>query len=160
MTSVEHGFLGALTAPHRERLLGFARERSFEAGTRIFDEDGDAQRFWILRSGRVALDALVPGGGPAVVETLGAGELLGWSWLFEPYRWHLGAHARETIDAYEFDAPEIRDAIEAEPAFGLDVTRCVASVAIGRRLRACRMRLLDLYGPADSRGAAGSENRV
>lgn len=153
MKDVDRGFLGALTPAQRTRLLGFSHEASFPAGTRIFDEDDQADRFWILRSGRVALDVHVPGRGVQVVETLGEGELLGWSWLFEPYRWHLGARARERVHAHEFDAAPVRAAIDEDPAFGLAVTRCVASVAIGRRLRASRMRLLDLYAPP---GAAPS----
>ncbi|MCQ4084794.1 cyclic nucleotide-binding domain-containing protein [Streptomyces sp. RB6PN25] len=152
-TTVGHGFLGALSPGHRERLLSFSRETSFPAGTRIFDEDGPADRFWILRCGHVALDVHDPGRGAVVVETLGEGELLGWSWLFEPHRWHLGATTRDLVEAYEFDARQMRAAITEDPAFGLAVTQCVASVAIGRRLRACRIRLLDLYGPPGT-GAA------
>lgn len=151
MTPPGGRFLAALPVPHRERLVGFAEDRAFPAGTRIFDEDAEARRFWVLRSGLVALDAQVPGRGPVVVETLGEGELLGWSWLFEPYRWHLGAEARETVDAFEFDAARVRRAIDEDPAFGLAMTRCVAAVAIGRRLRACRIRLLDLYGTGHTR---------
>ncbi|MFF4948752.1 cyclic nucleotide-binding domain-containing protein [Streptomyces chattanoogensis] len=147
MTVEGCGFLGALSPEHRERLLAFAHEVSLPAGTRIFEEGGAADRFWIIRSGRVALDTHEPGRGAMVVETLGEGELLGWSWLFEPFRWHLGAQTRDAVAAYEFDADQIRSAIDEDPAFGLAVTRCVAAVAIGRRLRAARTRLLDLYAP-------------
>lgn len=93
MTVVRHGFLGALSPGHRERLFTFAHDVSFPGGTRIFEEDGVADRFWIIRSGLIALDVHVPGRREAVVETLGEGDLVGWSWLFEPYRWHLGAQA-------------------------------------------------------------------
>ncbi|KPC64331.1 cyclic nucleotide-binding domain-containing protein [Streptomyces chattanoogensis] len=147
MTAKGPGFLGDLPPGHRERLLTVAREVSFPAGMRIFEEGGVADRFWILRSGRVALDTHEPGRGAMVVETLGEGDLLGWSWLFEPYRWHLGAQTRDAVAAYEFDADQIRSAIDEDPAFGLAVTRCVAAVAIGRRLRAARTRLLDMYAP-------------
>ncbi|WP_201305272.1 Crp/Fnr family transcriptional regulator [Streptomyces sp. GS7] len=158
MTTDRPGFFGALPPVHRDRLLAFAREVSFPAGLRIFDEGGVADRFWVIRSGTVALDVYEPGRGTAVVETLGEGELLGWSWLFAPYHWHLGAQTRAPVSAYEFDAREVRDAIDADPAFGLAVTRCVAAVAIGRRLRACRTRLLDLYGPpGDVRQAGAGE---
>lgn len=156
MTTAGHPFLEALPRAHRARLLAFAHERSFPADFRLFDEDAEARRFWILRSGLVALDAQLPGRGSAVVETLGPGELLGWSWLFEPYRWHLGARTTEPVDTYEFDAAQIRAEIDEDPAFGLAVTRCVASVAIGRRLRACRIRLLDLYGPEGGSGSGGA----
>ncbi len=147
MTAEGRGILGALAPEHRDRLLGFAHDVSLPAGCRIFDEGGTADRFWIIRSGLVALDVYEPGRGATVVETLGEGELLGWSWLFEPYQWHLGARTGCEVTAYEFDAHRVRAAIDADPAFGLAITRCVAAVAIGRRLRAARTRLLDLYGP-------------
>ncbi|MEU9044637.1 MULTISPECIES: cyclic nucleotide-binding domain-containing protein [unclassified Kitasatospora] len=151
MTVVRHGFLGALTPAHRDRLLAFAHEASFPGGTRIFEEGGTADRFWIVRSGLVALDVHVPGRRAAVVETLGQGELLGWSWLFEPYRWHLGAQCRDDVTAYEFDAELVRVVYDEDPAFGLALTHCVAQV-IARRLKATRTRLLDLYGPPGSGG--------
>ncbi|MFI1200816.1 cyclic nucleotide-binding domain-containing protein (plasmid) [Streptomyces sp. BHT-5-2] len=156
MTPDRSGFLDALPPVHRDRLLTLAQEISFPVGLRIFDEGGTADRFWVIRSGTVALDVYEPGRGAAVVETLGEGELLGWSWLFEPYRWHLGARTRAPVTAYEFDAERVRGEIDADPAFGLAVTRCVAAVAIGRRLRAARIRLLDLYGPPGSAPRTGS----
>ncbi|MDH6121369.1 cyclic nucleotide-binding domain-containing protein [Kitasatospora sp. GAS204B] len=146
MTAGRHGFLGALAPGHGDRLLAFAQDVSFPAGTRIFEEDGVADRFWIVRSGLVALDVHVPGRRAAVVETLGEGDLLGWSWLFEPYHWQLGALTRAAVSASEFDAQRVRAACAADPAFGLAVTHCVAQV-IARRLKATRTRLLDLYGP-------------
>ncbi|MCX4744784.1 cyclic nucleotide-binding domain-containing protein [Kitasatospora sp. NBC_01287] len=152
MTTAASGFLAALAPAHRARLLGLAREVSFPAGVRLFEEDGAADRFWIVRSGSVALDIHVPGRRGAVVETLGEGELLGWSWLFEPYRWHLGAQVRSALLAAEFDAPRVRAACADDPAFGLAITHGAARV-IARRLKATRTRLLDLYGPPDT-GAA------
>ncbi|WP_457029685.1 cyclic nucleotide-binding domain-containing protein [Kitasatospora sp. P5_F3] len=153
MTVLRHGFLGALSPEHRDRLVGFAHDVSFPGGTRIFEEGGVADRFWIIRSGLVALDIHVPGRRAAVVETLGEGDLLGWSWLFEPYRWHLGAQTRGTVPASEFDARRVRTACEEDPAFGLALTNCVAQV-IARRLKSTRTRLLDLYGAVDG-GEAG-----
>ncbi|MEZ0090938.1 cyclic nucleotide-binding domain-containing protein [Streptacidiphilus sp. EB129] len=150
MTVIQHGFLGALPPGPRDRLLALGHEVSFPGGARVFEEGGAADRFWIIRSGLVALDVHVPGRRAAVVETLGGGELLGWSWLFEPYQWHLGAQTRGPVLACEFDAERVRAAVRDDPAFGLAVTDCVAQV-IARRLKATRTRLLDLYGP----GAGG-----
>lgn len=154
MTGDEHGVLATLAPPHRERLLALAREVGFPADSTVFDEDDPAERFWILRAGRVALDFQVPGHGFAVVETIGPGELLGWSWLFEPFRWHLGARTREQVAAYEFDATAVRGLIDVEASFGLAVTTCVAKT-IGDRLRACRARLLDMYAPESLEPARG-----
>lgn len=158
MTAAKRDFCGALPPEYRDRLLALGHDTSLPAGVRLFEEDQEADRFWILQSGRVTLDITEPGRGAVVLETLGEGELLGWSWLFEPYRWHLGAGTVEPVEAREFDARRVRTAIDEDPAFGLAVTRCVASVAIGRRLRASRLRLLDLYGPpADRRHPAGGD---
>ncbi|MGX1851522.1 cyclic nucleotide-binding domain-containing protein [Streptomyces sp. NPDC055299] len=158
MTAGGHGFLSALPPGPRDQLLGLAHDASFPVGRRLFDEGGAADQFWIIRSGRIALDVHEPGRGETVVETLGEGELLGWSWLFDPYRWHLGARTRSAVEAYEFDARQVRAEIDEDPVFGLALTRCVAAVAIGRRLRAARTRLLDLYGPPGGRAvAAGGE---
>ncbi|WP_329560528.1 cyclic nucleotide-binding domain-containing protein [Kitasatospora sp. NBC_01266] len=147
MTAIRPGFLDALPPGHRRQLAAFAQDVSFPVGTRIFEEDGVADRFWIIRSGLVALDVHVPGRRAAVVETLGEGDLLGWSWLFEPYRWHLGALTRAAVSASEFDARRVRAACAADPAFGLAVTHGVAQV-VARRLKSTRTRLLDLYGPS------------
>ena len=138
--------LSNLPAQHTERLMRTAREVSFPAGTRIFKEGHRAHHFWILRTGSVALDSHVPGRSAPVVETLGNGELLGWSWLFRPYQWHLGARAVSDVTAYEFDAVVVRALLKDDPVLDAAVTRYVAEV-VSQRLKATRMRLLHLYGP-------------
>lgn len=142
--------LASLTPEHRTRLMSLARDVSFASATRVFEEGGGADRFWILRTGAVDLDIQVPGRGRAVVETLGAGELLGWSWLCPPRQWHLGAGTRGPVCAWEFDASSVRDLCSEQPALGLALVTVVAGT-VGERLRATRTRLLDLYGPQESR---------
>ena len=141
--------LAVLPPEGRERLLELAREVSFPAGTRIFEEGRRADRFWIIRTGSVTLDLHVPGRRAAAVETLGPGDLLGWSWLFPPYSWHLGAEALSPVRAVEFDATVVRALCEADPVLGRALSRRVAEI-IGHRLQAARTRLLDLYGPQGS----------
>ncbi|MEU2716645.1 cyclic nucleotide-binding domain-containing protein [Streptomyces sp. NPDC007205] len=139
----------ALEPVHRERLMGLAREVSFDAGTRLFEEGRHADRFWIVRTGTVALDLHVPGRRSAVVESLGHGELVGWSWHFPPYLWHLGAEATTPVRTWEFDAEAVRAMCAADPAFGRAVAVWVGRV-VAQRLHATRVRLLDLYAPYGS----------
>ncbi|MFF8913959.1 cyclic nucleotide-binding domain-containing protein [Streptomyces sp. NPDC015032] len=141
----------ALPAPYRARLMQIGKEVNFDEGTRLFHEGDRADRFWILRSGTVTLDVPVPGSSPAAIENLGSGELVGWSWLFEPYVWHLGAEAMTPVRTHEFDAATVRMMMDADPAFGSAVGHWVGQV-LARRLQAARIRLLDLYAPHGSGG--------
>ncbi|WP_151478283.1 Crp/Fnr family transcriptional regulator [Streptomyces albicerus] len=150
-TSATFSMLRALPAEHRERLMRIAREVSFPQGTRLFEEGGRADRFWIIRTGTVALDMHVPGRRAAVIQTVGHNELVGWSWLFTPHAWHMGAEATTPVRAYEFDATAVRAMCHDDPALGLTVTQWVGDI-LAHRLRSARTRLLDLYAPYGSGG--------
>ncbi|MEW2399453.1 cyclic nucleotide-binding domain-containing protein [Streptomyces sp. NPDC046862] len=148
-TSLMPSTLRALPAEHRERLMRSAREVSFPPGTRLFEEGGTADRFWIVRTGTVALDMRVPGRRAAVIETLGHNQLVGWSWLFAPHSWHLGAETTTPVRAYAFEAAPVRTLCREDPEFGLTISQWVGGI-LAHRLRAARTRLLDLYAPYGS----------
>ncbi|WP_405996746.1 Crp/Fnr family transcriptional regulator [Streptomyces sp. NBC_00829] len=146
MVAARTGVFDALTKDHRDQLMSLAHEVSFATGERIFNEGGKADRFWIIRTGTVALDLHVPGQRAAVIATLGPGELLGWSWLIPPRHWHLGAEAGSPVRAYEFDASAVVEECGKDSALNHALYAYVAGV-IADRLRATRIRLLDLYAP-------------
>ncbi|MCX4966110.1 cyclic nucleotide-binding domain-containing protein [Streptomyces sp. NBC_00654] len=133
-----------LSVDHRDRLMQCARRVDFPEGTRLFEEDGLAERFWFIRTGTVTLDIRVPGRRPTVIDTVNAGELLGWSWLFAPYHWHFGAEAMTRVRAYEFDAATVRMMMDADPRLGSALGHVVGQV-LAQRLVSARVRLLDLY---------------
>ncbi|MBT2457789.1 Crp/Fnr family transcriptional regulator [Streptomyces sp. ISL-86] len=135
-----------LSTEHRGRLMSNAIEVNFREGARIFDEGQHANSFWIVRSGTVTLELPVPGRRPAPIENLGPGELVGWSWLFPPYVWQLGAEAMTPVRAYEFDATTVRMLMDADPAFGSAIGHWVGRV-LALRLHQTRTRLIDLYAP-------------
>jgi CRP-like cAMP-binding protein len=128
-------------------LVPAARLVSMPAGRRIFEDGGIAQGFWLIRSGSVALDLQVPGEGQLVIETLGMGEVLGWSWQLPRYRWALGAVAVQPTEAFQFDGPAVHALCDADPRLGYELTRRFLDVA-SNRLQATRNRLLDRYVPA------------
>lgn len=139
----------ALSADHRARLMSLAHEVFFDVGTRLFEEGQHADRFWIIKTGNVALDLHVPGRRAAVIESLGQGELVGWSWHYPPHHWHLGAKATSPVRAYEFDAESVRTLCEQNPEFGRAVA-CWVGQVVAHRLHSARVRLLDLYAPYGS----------
>ncbi|MGW2717735.1 cyclic nucleotide-binding domain-containing protein [Streptomyces sp. NPDC001492] len=142
-----------LPAEYRGRLMSMAHDVSYPSDAQLFNEGGRADHFWIIESGTVALDMRVPGRRAAVIETLGAGELLGWSWLYPPHAWRFGARTVGPVRAFEFDADAVRSMCEADPQMGRSIALWVGE-AVVRRLKAARTRLLDLYAPYGS-GARG-----
>jgi len=149
MNAPATSMLRALPTEHRERLMHTAREVSFPQGTRLFEEGGRADRFWVIRSGTVDLDMHVPGRQAAVIETLGRDELIGWSWLFAPHAWHMGAEATTPVEAYEFDGTAVLSMCQDDPVLGLAVAQWVGGI-VAHRLTSARTRLLDLYAPYGS----------
>ena len=139
-----HPFLAGMNRSHLQRLASWGHRSSFRAGTRIFSEGGYADRFWLIREGQVALDTHIPGRGTVVIETLGPGTVLGWSWLFPPYRWHFGATATEPTLTVEMNGKGVWRLCGEDPAIGYELNRRFVQVVV-ERLQATRIRLLDLY---------------
>ena len=79
------------------------------------------------------------------IETLGGGEMLGWSWLIPPYRWRFDARAVEMTRAIALDGKCLRAKCEEDHELAYELVKEVAST-LGQRLDATRFRLLDIYG--------------
>jgi CRP-like cAMP-binding protein len=142
-----HPSFTGLSDASLDRLVSIGTERSYPSGTAIFEADGPADEFFVIRSGVVALQITAPGREPLVVETLGPGELLGVSWAFPPHRWNWSAVARRDVEVVAFDTALIRDAANDDPELRTALLEAVASEAVSR-LHATRMRLLDVYRAA------------
>ncbi|GAB3975547.1 cyclic nucleotide-binding domain-containing protein [Actinoallomurus acanthiterrae] len=140
-----HAFVRDMPEHHIARLASVACYEDVPAGHRFFEEGGSADRFWLIQAGRVALDLHIPGRGTVIVESLGRGTVLGWSWLFPPYEWRFGAVAAEPVRAIRLDARAVREMCAKDPALGYELTRRFTAVMLDR-LQNTRMRLLDLYG--------------
>jgi CRP-like cAMP-binding protein len=104
----------------------------FPARHRIFADGDYADKFWLIQSGHVALDVLVPGEGPAVIGQVGIGGLVGWSWLIPPYQWAFGAVCVTEVRAFQFNAQEVRELCAADPALQDELTRRLFRVVTGR----------------------------
>jgi len=148
---VMHPFLADLPAPWLHRLTAQAHPVMWPAGRRILREDAPADHFWLIRSGTVALDFHVPGRGDVVIERVGAGDVIGWSWLVEPRRWTLGAVAVRDCRAVELDTRGVRLIIADDPDLGRELTSRFLAVT-AERLEAAHRRLVELYAYPDTSG--------
>ncbi len=138
---VTQRFLRGMPVRHLDALAETASEVMFPARHRIFADGGYAGKFWLIQSGYVALDVLVPGEGLAVIGRVGIGGLVGWSWLLPPYQWAFGAVCVTDVKAFQFNAQAVRDRCAADPALKDELTRRLFQVVAGR-LKDTRTRLI------------------
>ena len=138
-----HPFLHGMPDNQVAVLAQAACDVRFGARHRLFEDGGHASRFWLIQSGCVALDLNVPGKGRTRIETIGIGELLGWSWLFPPFTWAFGAVTIGPVEAFEFDGRAVRAYCAADPALGYELTQRLVRV-IANRLQATRIRLISV----------------
>lgn len=141
----EAGAFAGLTDAQRAVLAACGRTARFPAGAPLFREGEPADRFYLLRSGTIALEMAVPGREPLVIETLHAGDVVGWSWLFEPYRWQFDALVSEPVAAVVFDGVCLRGKCDADHELGYQLMRRFAGTLV-TRLQATRRQLQDVYG--------------
>jgi len=132
--------------PHgfRELVAGCARFVRFDTDVAIFLEGQPADRFYVIREGRVTLEVFSPERGRIVIQTLGPGDALGWSWLFPPYRWHLDAVAREPVAAIAIDGACLRGKCHEDHELGHALMERFGGLML-QRLKATRLQLLDVY---------------
>jgi CRP/FNR family transcriptional regulator, cyclic AMP receptor protein len=130
-----------------ELIAGCGSNVHFAEGELLFREGDTADRFFVIRHGSIALETFVPARGPVTIETIEAGDVVGWSWLFPPYRWHFDAKALAGVRATSFDGACLRGKCDADPSLGYGLMSRFARVMI-ERLQSTRLRLLDVYGYA------------
>jgi CRP-like cAMP-binding protein len=140
----QHPFLRDLDADEVRFLVGCAANRRFETGTLLLHEGAPADAFFLVRSGRVSLEVQVPGRGPFQLESVAAGDVLGWSWLFPPYRWQLDARAVEPVVAIVFDGVCLREKMESDHRLGFTITKLLL-YQLYERLMRVRLQRMDLY---------------
>ncbi len=141
----EHPFFEKIDKHFLDIIVGCAKNVRFEAGQYLFHEGEAADRFYLLRHGRLALQINSPGRGALTFQTLGEGEIVGISWLIPPYRWAYDAKALELTRAIAMDATCLRGKCEADHDLGYDMMKRFMPVLV-QRLNAIRMQVLDVYG--------------
>lgn len=141
----EHPFLSGMNEAQLELLVGCASNVVFKAGEFVFREGEAADKFYVIRHGKVLIETHVPQKGTIIIRSREAGEILGWSWLVPPYRWHFDARAVELTRAIAFDGKCLRGKCENDHSLGYEIMKRFTLV-IAERLEATRLQLMDIYG--------------
>lgn len=143
-----HPFFRDLAPDDLRAVVGCASNVRFAAGETVAREGEPADRFFLVRSGRVSVEIFVPNRGTVPVQTVGEGEVVGWSWLVAPHVWRFDARATELTRVIALDGACLRGKCDADPRLGYELLKRFASV-MTERLQATRLQLLDMYGAHD-----------
>ncbi len=141
----EHPFISDMKEEHVRLIVGCASNVVFKAGEYIIREGQPANAFWFIRHGKVQIETFVPQKGPLIIRTREAGEILGWSWMVPPYKWHFDARAMELTRAISLDGKCLRDKCEEDHDLGYEIMKRFALI-IAERLESTRLQLMDIYG--------------
>lgn len=136
-----HPFLKGMSPHHLELLALCATPTEFEAGQTIFVEGDPANGFYLIETGKVVLEGKTRDGDPVVIDTVSAGEPLGWSWLFAPYLWHFDARATEACSAICLSGILLRQHRDDDIALSNELLKRISEVVV-RRLQATRGKLI------------------
>ncbi|MBI2093705.1 MAG: cyclic nucleotide-binding domain-containing protein [Candidatus Omnitrophica bacterium] len=139
-----HPFFKDMTAAQQKVIAECGKEVQFQADQYIFKENDTSDSFYAILAGHVSVEIAVPGGGALVIQTVGPGEILGWSWLVAPYKKRFDARVLAPTQALKIDARCLRTKCEADPLLGYDLMKRTAQT-IGVRLQQTRHQLLDAY---------------
>ncbi len=140
----EHNVVSELDDAHVAFLSGCTKNVRFKAGEYLFREGDDADEVFLVRKGKVSLEIHDTTRGTIVMETLHAGDLMGWSTLFPPYQWHADARATKDTLLFSVDGKCLRTKLEADHTFGYRFTRLMLR-EVHRRLERSRLQVLDVY---------------
>jgi CRP-like cAMP-binding protein len=140
----EHPFFQGLEPLHLQLLVGCAANQVFKPGEAIIRRGEEANEFYLIRHGKVAVELRTPNRGALTVQTLGEGEVLGWSWLLPPYRWHFDARAMEQVRAIALDGKCLRLKCEEDHHLGYELLKRFAHI-LTKRFDATLLQLLDVY---------------
>ncbi len=140
-TLAEHTFLAGLGQSDLVHIAMNAYQASYSSGEILLKEGEQADTFYLIQQGKVALGTFVPGRGYVTLQTLGEGDLLGWSWLIAPYRWRFEALTITPVEMIVVDGAKLRKTCEKDCDFGFAMMGRVALV-IGERLKASRLNMM------------------
>ena len=141
----DHPFFEGLDAQLIEIISSCAKDAGFTSGQTIYKEGDDAEQFLLIRDGKVAIEVFSPGRGSHIIQTIGPGDVLGWSWFFPPFKRRFDARAVETTTAIVLDGKYLREKAEQDHRLGYELLKRFSMVVV-ERLQAMRLQLLDIYG--------------
>jgi CRP/FNR family transcriptional regulator, cyclic AMP receptor protein len=147
-----HPFFIGMRAHYIRLLSDCAMATRFAKDQVIFRAGETANRFYLIERGKVVLESEPDAGAaPIIIDTIGAGDLLGWSWIFPPFIWHFTARAVQPTRSIFFYGTILREYCDKDPTLGYELFKRMSEVMI-RRLQRARNELLETMGKIQPKG--------
>lgn len=141
----ETRFFQDLKPEYIDIIAGCGSNARFDPGDYIFREGEPANTFYLIRHGQVVIELHDPRRGQLPIYTVHEDDILAWSWLFPPYKWHFSARAVSLTRAIALDGACLRGKCDADTDLGYELMKRFAAIVIDR-LHATRLQVLDIYG--------------
>jgi CRP/FNR family cyclic AMP-dependent transcriptional regulator len=148
----EHAFLKDIAPEYLGYLAAIGELREYLPDTILFQEGKESYYVYLLLDGKVELEMRVPGVGMMPIQTLGPGELLGWSPALKLGPMTATARTLTRCRVVALNVRRLLEICEESPHFGMEFMRRAAATT-SHRLAATRFRLLNLLSVACSTGA-------
>jgi CRP/FNR family cyclic AMP-dependent transcriptional regulator len=137
-----HPLFLSMKLEHLDILAVGATEARFEPGQILLRAGEPANQLFLIERGRIVLETRGTEKGRSMVQNLGPGDALGWSWLFPPFGWHFQARVEEPTEAVVLSGAHLLVAAEADHDFGYELMKRVAHLVI-HRLESMGKQLLE-----------------
>jgi len=141
----EHPFFDKFGPDLLKIFIACASSVNYDSGHQVYHEGDKADQFLLIQQGKVAVELYSADSGSLVIQTVGAGEIIGWSWLFPPYRRRFDARAIQNTTAFALDGIYLRDKAETDHRLGYELLKRFSKIVV-ERFQATRLQLLDVYG--------------
>ena len=132
-----HAMFQGLTPDQVALVASLASSAQYGSQERVFRYGTLADKFYIVREGRVGIEIPAIEGEPLTIQTVGNGSVLGWSWLMPPYRWLFDARALVPSSIIVLDGERVRAHCEEDPKLGYELMKRFAML-MAERLNSAR----------------------
>ena len=135
-------YFSSISLEQLNMLASIAEEVEFEAGHYFHHEGDDIRKVYIVVEGDISLITSLPQQDKEVViNTMGAGDVFGWTSLLPPYTAGSGAKSASKCKLIEFESAKLREKFEGDYEFGYLMMMKIAQI-IRERLDAIVMETL------------------
>lgn len=157
---VSHRFFKGIPSKYEKLIQANSSVITLPKGEHVFENGRPANSFFLILKGKVRLLAeeqdvrFDTEAKMGLLQELGPGEVVGWSWVIQPYRWRFFAVAFTDVQMLVVNGVALRKAMAKDHLFAYEIYKRLVPV-MNDRLIASRQRL-QMFGGKPYHTAEGA----